>query len=62
MESEDLMRSYRAGMMQGFRMLQGYMTFEQQERFGFHDEHGADKINATLYKQAKEWMENETKD
>lgn len=54
----DVMRSYRAGMMQGFRMLQSYMTFEQQARFGFHDEVGDDKINATLDRQADVWWED----
>ena len=51
----DVRRSYRAGMMQGFRMLQCYMTWDQEERFGFHD---SDKINATLDKQADEWCDD----
>lgn len=54
----DVMRSYRAGMMQGIRMLQSYMTFEQQARFGFHDKEDG-KINALLDKEAKEYY-NET--
>ena len=48
----DVMRSYRAGMMQGIRMLQSYMTFEQQARFGFHDKEDG-KINALLDKEAE---------
>jgi len=56
----DVRRSYRAGMIQGFRILQRYMTFEQQERFGFHDELGANKINAILDKRANEWCKNNT--
>ena len=50
----DVMRSYRAGMMQGLRMLQSYMTFQQQESFGFHDKEDG-KINAILDKESKEY-------
>jgi hypothetical protein len=50
------MRSYKAGMMQGFRVLQSCMTFQQQKDFGFTDNDG--KINERLENEWQRWLKD----
>jgi hypothetical protein len=51
-----VMRSYKAGMMQGFRVLQSCMTFQQQKDFGFTDNDG--KINERLENEWQRWLKD----
>lgn len=51
-----VMRSYKAGMMQGFRILQSCMTFQQQKDFGFTDNDG--KINERLENEWQRWLKD----
>lgn len=49
-------RSYKAGMMQAFRMLQSYMSFQQQKEFGILD--NPEKINKILENAAEKWFKD----
>ena len=51
-----IMRHYIAGMMQGFRMLQSFMSFNQQKDFGFTENNG--KINKRLQDEAQRWYKD----
>jgi len=51
-----VLRSHMAGMMQGFRILQSFMSFQQQKEFGFTENDG--KINQRLEDEAERWFKD----
>lgn len=48
--------AYKAGMMQGFRILQSFMTINQQDFFGFMGE--GNKINERIESEFKKYKDD----